>query len=173
MPMLRSKIGCAVPLATLIVSQTALAQQPESKPPPANLGNLTCTLGEKIEQETAAGSAQSVLCLFHLSAANTEELYVGIVHFSGPEETRGDVSLSWIVKGPSEATAVAGGLEQSYTAQGGGSADPENSVPLVGQQSDTIALYPLALPADEVDSKKTAAARKIAVLELKLKTTVT
>jgi hypothetical protein len=171
--MLRRKIGCAAALATLILSQVALAQQQESKKPPDSLGNLTCTLGEKIEQETAAGSAQAVLCLFQLSAANTEELYVGTVHFSGPEEAPGDVSLSWIVKGPAEVTAIPGGLEQSYTAQGGGSGDPENSAPLVGQQSDTIALYPLALPADEVDNKKTAAARKIAVLELRLKTTVT
>jgi hypothetical protein len=168
--MLRSVIALA---ATSLLSCAASAQQTETNLPPANLGNLTCTLGENVEQEAAAGRAQAILCVFHLSAANTEELYVGTAYFSGPEATPGDVSLSWIVKGPAEATAVPGGLEQSYTSQGGASGDPENSAPLVGKQSDTIALYPLALPADEVDSKKTAEARKIAVLELRLKTTVT
>ncbi len=171
--MLRSEIGYAAALATLMLSQAAWAQKTESNQPPANLGNLTCTLGEKVEQETAAGRAQSVLCVFHSSAANTEELYVGTVYFSGPEASQGDLALSWIVKGPAEATAVPGGLEQSYTAQGGGGGDPENSAPLVGKQSEAIALHPLALPADEVTDKKTAAARKIAVLELRLKTTVT
>jgi hypothetical protein len=120
----------------------------------------------------AAARAQSIVCVFHASAANTEELYVGTAYFSGPAAIPGDVSLSWIVKGPAEVVAVAGGLEQSYTAQGGGSGDPENSAPLVGKQSEAIALHPLALPATEANNSKAAETRKIAVLELKLKTTV-
>jgi len=170
--MLRSEIRCAAALAMLIVSQAALAQQPQSEQPPANLGNLTCTFGEDVEQQTVAGRAQSIICVFHATAASTEELYVGIAYFSGPAATPGDVSLSWIVKGPAEVTAVPGGLEQSYTAQGGGSGDPENSAPLVGQQLDAIALHPLALPAAEMKNNKTSEARMIAVLELKLKAAV-
>jgi hypothetical protein len=60
-------------------------------------------------------------------------------------------------------------LEQTYTAQGGG--ERENSAPLVGKETEVIGLYPLGL-AEADASKKTARARKIAVIELKLKTTV-
>jgi hypothetical protein len=171
MTMFRSSIVFAVTLASIsILSQVAEAQQSETKLPPESLGNLTCSFGEDVERETTAGRAQSIVCVFHATAGGTEELYVGTAYSSGPAAgSAGNISLSWIVKGPADAIGEAGGLEQVYTAQGVG--DVENSAPLVGKEDDVIALHPVALPAAGA-SNNTAQARKIAVIELKLKTTV-
>lgn len=173
--MLRSIIARSVTLLSILfLCHAAQAQKSENdqppKPPPESLGNLTCSFGEDVERETTAGRAQSIVCVFHATAANTEELYVGTAYFSGTAASQSDnSSLSWIVKGPEDALAAAGGLEQIYTAQGGG--DVENSATLVGKQADVIELHPLALPAAGAN-KNTEQARKIAVIELKLKTTV-
>lgn len=156
----------AVSLCIAGIGVRAEEAKPEQRP--ETLGNLTCSFGENVEAETFQ-TAQAVVCVFRSTTSSVEELYEGTAYFSGPPgKPDPDAAQSWIVKGSEDTVEERGSLGQIYAVQSRG--DPDSEPPLVGKQVDEIGLYPLG-KGDPADSAKSD--RKIAVIELKLKTTVT
>ena len=159
-------------LAGLCAARASVA----AERPPANIGHLTCSLGEKVEQESASGSARSVVCVYRSLTNNIEELYVGTAYMTAAlgEPGEGDSAISWIVKAPEGATPPS--LEQTYTAQANSDSGGDASAALVANKSgnppSAVELHPLP-ELSGADSKKQPARVNIAVIELKLKMTTT
>ncbi len=158
-------------VATALTSLTLLCGAGEPAPAkalPEVLGNLTCTLGEKVATETGA-DAQKILCVFGSLQAGAQETYEGTAYFAAGGRARdSEGALSWIVKGPSTLLKSAGRLEQTYT-QGTSESGSGKDAPLIAKETSGLALHPRGLAEKETAAAQ--AASRAAVIDLKLRTT--
>ena len=167
--MKQEAIRSAVAVAALTLLVGAGKDAPPTDVVPAEvLGNLTCTLGEKVPSETGA-EAQKILCVFGTLQSGAEEIYEGVAYFvAGGEKAREATPvMSWIVKGPTTLLEGPGGLEQTYTQ---GTVESGKEGPLVGKDSTAVALHPRGI-AEKEKADAAQAASRASVIDLKLRNT--
>jgi hypothetical protein len=166
-------LATSLALVALCASGVSLAEEvPAAEPPAANIGHLTCTFGDEVERETISGSARSIMCVFRSLTNNIEELYVGTAYLTAAlDASETGNAISWIVKAKEGSTPSS--LEQTYTAQANTEAGDGAAVTLVAGKSASSSPVELHAIPELSGEKKPAESGKVAVIELKLKTTTT
>lgn len=171
---MRCTLATFLALVSLCAAGASFADEvPAVEPPAANIGHLTCTFGDEVQRETLSGSTRSIVCVFRSLTNNVEELYIGTAYLTAALTDADDLkSMSWIVKAPKGATPAS--LEQTYTAQANTDAGDEAGTTLVaGKSSSSSSPVELHTLPELSGEKKPTSSSKVAVIELKLKTTIT
>ena len=105
----------------------------------AEIGNLTCSLGEQNaspDSETGTGQARDMLCTFKPATRGAEETYTGTMQSAGDERPFDKGVLMWTVRGPA-ATEIQPGLLQQAFAVDAASASTQ-AAPLIGEKSPIV-----------------------------------
>ena len=140
---------------------------------PAEIGVLSCTLGQAIDREMSdqrgsASETRDVLCSFTPAKNGPEEAYAGALKSISAAGTLPDkVTLLWVVRAPTGRRPTAGLLQQSFAAD---LATPlGQTAQLVGERNNEITLHTMADKEEGSASKDQRSAPRFAITAIELK----
>ena len=123
-----------IAVSALILATSAGAQSPR-----ANLGVLTCTLGEQGEaQGTPVGEGRAMRCVFKPTAGGAEQTFSGLIRkVAQGQIPSGKLVMIWVVQGPGGGKNDPAALEQTYFGASEGSGAGST---LIGERNAEIVL---------------------------------
>jgi Protein of unknown function (DUF992) len=130
-------------IGTLVAMMLVAGAGAASSSSTTELGDLTCSVADQPTTDTTTSSqARAVHCLFRPAGTGLEETYTGTLLAAGDaERVLAHGVLAWVVRGPRNAKARVGLLEQTYAAAPTeiGTALP----PLVAEGNGPVSLQPV------------------------------